>query len=156
MSFNHVVNNTINLDCKSLKINNQPVVSSAKFLIEFGGNLNATTLQFLQFQVNQIGSPTNSYYSIYRIPFKCKILSFKVYKQSVSDPKLFQVFLADSNLQFENEIQQLNMGNTEQFKLINSIYTNTIEQQQTLYISGANDGHISGISKVEVLLEQVE
>lgn len=156
MSINHAVNNTINLDCKSLKVNGSTVGSSGKFLIEFGGNLNATTFQYLQFQTNQIGSPVNSFYNIYRIPFKCKILSFKVYKQSVSNPKLYQVFLADSNLGNETEIQQLNMGNTEQFKLITSIYTTTIEQGQVIYISGANDGNIAGVSKVEVLLEQVE
>lgn len=155
MSINHVVNNTINLDCKSLKVNNQAVGGSGKFLIEFGGNLSLPTFQFLQFQVNQIGSNINSYYNRYRFPFKCKILSFKVYKQN-SNPKLYQVFLTDSNINNETEIQQLNMSNTEQFKLITSIYTNTIEQGQVIYISGANDGNISGISKVEVLLEQVE
>jgi len=155
MSINHVLNNTINLDCKSLKINNQPVGGSGKFLIEFGGNLNATTFQYLQFQINQIGSGVNSYYNIFRVPFKCKILSFKVFKEN-SNPKLYQMFIADSNTANETEIQQLNMTNTDKFKLFTSIYTNTIEQGQTIYCAGANDGHIAGISKIEVLLEQVE
>ena len=155
MSINHVVNNTINLDCKSLKVNNQPVGGSGKFLIEFGSNLNAITFNYLDFQINHIGSPVNSFYNIFRVPFKCKILSFKVFKQN-SNPKLYQMFIADSNGGNESEIQQLYMTNTDKFKLFSSIYNNTIEQGQRLYCAGANDGNNAGISKIEVLLEQVE
>jgi hypothetical protein len=155
MSINHVVNNTINLDCKSLKVNNQPLGSSGKFLIEFAGNLNATTLQFLQFQTNQIGAPENNFYSMYRIPFKCKILSFKVYKEK-TNPKLFQVFLADSNNVIEIQAQQLNLTNTEHFKLITSTYNSTITEGKIMHIGGANDGNISGITTIEILFEQVE
>ena len=63
MSINHILNNTINLDCKSLKVNGSTVGGSGKFLIEFCGNLNLTTFQFLQFQTNQIGSNINSFYN---------------------------------------------------------------------------------------------